>query len=128
LLSSPRDLNAHRHAPTVNNIVMNNESSGAGALDSRTDVPVLSRRAVRVRGPLPHDSNAILALLPSGDASRFGLNGLVAEQVVRAFIEQVQRSPPVGAISHAQFTAPLSRRIHRDRRRHPGKPSETIEI
>jgi hypothetical protein len=72
---------------------MTSDSSGAAVLDWRTKLPsLLSGRALMVREPIPHDSSANLELLSSGDASRRGLDGLVTAQVVRAFVEQVQRA------------------------------------
>jgi RimJ/RimL family protein N-acetyltransferase len=64
--------------------------------DWRQQLPVLSGRAVTLREPTLGDADAIVDLLSTADASRFGLEEPPSELTVLAFLQRVQRERAAG--------------------------------
>jgi RimJ/RimL family protein N-acetyltransferase len=64
--------------------------------DWRTDLPTLTAGVVTLREPAPQDLRALVDLLSTSDASRFGLDDAVTELAVQRLIDRAQRDRASG--------------------------------
>ena len=81
---------------------MPERTAGMMVRDWRQDLPILTSGLVALREPTPHDLGALVAVLSTADASRFGLDEPVTEESVQAFVEHAQHDRAIGkALTYA---------------------------
>ena len=72
------------------------DPSTLSASNWRTELPLLTSRAVTLREPVVQDLGVLVDLFSIGDASCFGLDSPVSEAGVQEFIEGAQRARAAG--------------------------------
>jgi len=75
---------------------MSSSQNAASLADWRQELPVLIGPGVSLREPVIEDLPALLALLSSADASRFGVEGAINESTVLALVERGIRDRTTG--------------------------------
>ncbi|MGB7218051.1 MAG: GNAT family protein [Vicinamibacterales bacterium] len=72
------------------------DHSIVGSSDWRTELPVLTARAVTLREPTAQDLGPLVDLLSIADATRFGLDDPVTDMAVQRLIERVAHERSAG--------------------------------
>ena len=81
---------------------MAERSGGIMVSDWRQDLPVLTSRLVALRAPVPDDVGALVHVLSTADAIRFGVDEPVTEERVQVFVARAQHDRALGkALTYA---------------------------